>query len=293
MDANTELIVGVGLLSSTDLLAGFGVISVTVLLLWVSKQVSKHMHKLRMYARACMGVLRMRARYRYTRAKSSYYWVYRNSLPRIMRLPIDTVLRVDSTNALVDNPTRPSSSVKIKLAIVRGDHEGMDVTSVLAKQLYKLDAPGATDKITFSASDLLPWECMCVADDPCVVDVTFRGYSNPAKRIPAKDYMVRYKLGCGEVAEFPPYGAHEKQRKGFGVRKIKKAETQGLPPAPVDVTKEALTWAGPRHNFYEDCEESGVAKKFIYGEHDTLVIYAGGGSSAGSKILLRMRSDGD
>jgi len=171
---------------NTELLVGFGVISATVLLLWGLK----YQRELRMYARACIGIVRMQARHRYVRAKSSYYWVYRNSLPRILRLLIDTLMRVNSTNALLDNPTRPSNGVEIKRAILQGEH-----------------------------------------------------------RIPAKDYKVRYDLACGEVAQFPPYGVHERQRKGFGVRKIKKAEAQGTTDVTnSDVTKDALMWAGPRHN---------------------------------------------
>lgn len=275
---------------NTELLVGFGVISATVLLLWGLK----YQRELRMYARACIGIVRMQARHRYVRAKSSYYWVYRNSLPRILRLLIDTLMRVNSTNALLDNPTRPSNGVEIKRAILQGEHHGTDVTSVLKKQLCKLDAPGALDKITFSASDVLPLEYMCAVDDPCVVDVTFRGYSNPAKRIPAKDYKVRYDLACGEVAQFPPYGVHERQRKGFGVRKIKKAEAQGTTDVTnSDVTKDALMWAGPRHNFYEDCEDGGVAKNFIDAQFNTLVTYSGGGCGEAPKMLLPVCSNGD
>jgi len=272
-------------MDTEEVLAGFGVVSATFLLLWVVPRI-KAPKKLRMYVRACASIVRMSANHRYVRTKSAYYWVYRNNLPRIVRLVVDTLLRVDSTNALVDNPTRPSSGVEIKRAILRGDNEDTDVTSTLAEQLHQLDAPGAIDKISFSASDLLPLEYVCVVDDPCVVDVTFRGYSNPEKRIPAKNYSVRYDLACGEVAEFPPYGVHEKQRKGFGVRKIKKVEVQA-PDAP-DLTGRVLSWAGPRHNFYEDCDSSGVAKKYIDVQYDTEVTYSGGGSSDGSKMLLRV-----
>lgn len=230
---------------------------------------------------AVINVARMRARYKRMTMKSAYYWVYRNKLPRCARWIFDKLVRADATNASLDNPTRLSDSVRIHSAMLRTDELLVEVAPYMTNILKDIDVPGARDKVMFCASDLIPHDFM-YADDPCTIDVKYRGHSNPAKKIPAKDYYVRYVLGAGEVGTFPPYGARERQLKGFGVKKVRTAVTQGK--VPIDITKLALAYAGPRYNFYADCEDKSVAKNFIGVDERVLVTYGGGNSN--DNILL-------
>lgn len=222
---------------------------------------------------AVVNVARMRAKYSRMAVKSAYYWVHRNSLPRCLRWIVDWLLSADTTNAALDNPTRLSDSVRIQSAILRTDEHVVELAPYLTKLVKDVDVPGARDKVMFCATDLVPSDFM-YADETCTIDVRYKGHSNPAKKIPAKDYFVRYVLGAGEVGSFPPYGVRERQIKGFGVKKVRTAVTQGA--SPLDVTKLALACAGPRYNFYTDCEDESVAKNFIGVNQQVLVTYGGG-----------------
>eukprot|EP00903_Cladosiphon_okamuranus_P017770 g16358.t1 len=195
----------------------------------------------------------------------------------------EQVLGVDSTNALVDSPVKPSDALRIESVIMRTDEFNADVEPFLSEKLHELDQPGAADKVMFTAGDIVSSKLMYF-DEPCIIDVKYRGHSNPSKKIPAKDYFVRYNLCSGQVAQFPPYGALERQQKGFGVRKIKSAVVVGC--NNLDVTAQARACAGPRRNFYADCEDQAVVKNFIDVDQETLVTYTGS-AKEGSEILLR------
>ena len=231
---------------------------------------------------ATYQVLRIKLKHMYTRSKSNYYWFHRNNFPRIIRWVADGVLNVDSTNALVDNPVQPSDAVRIKSVIMRTEEFNAEVEPFLSEKLRELDEPGATDKIMFTASDVVSSKHKYF-DKPCIIEVRYRGHSNPGKKIPAKDYFVRYDLGTGQVAQFPPYGTREMQQKGFGVRKIKSAVAESC--NNLDVTAQAQVCAGPRRNFYTDCEDSAVVKNYINVKQPTVVTYTGS-AREGSKILL-------
>ena len=219
----------------------------------------------------------MRVQRKYLRAKSDYYWLHRNYVPTFLRFVADKALGVDSSNALVDRPTKPSQSVRVMSVVVRTNCSSIEAGPVLSERLRELDDPGAPDAVVFSASDLCNTSASHV-----LVDVRYRGHSNPQRKMPAREYMVRYGLSPGEVARFPPYGLRERQKKGFGVKKIKSATVEGY--NNLDVTVSAQTWVGPRNNFYADCEDMSVVKNFIDLDCDTVVTYGGGTNS--SKILL-------
>lgn len=246
------------------------------------KSIGKHFAMVRLSAGAAIDIVRMRARHKHVKAKSEYYWVHRSGLPRMVRWVVDTILGVDSTNATVDRPTKPSESVRVLSVMLRSHELLVELEPFLTQRLQELDTPGAADKLKFAASDILPSDFI-YSSEPCTIDVRYRGHSNPCKKIPAKNYLVRYDLGGGEIAQFPPYGVLERQRKGFGVKKIKKAMTQAS--LSVDITKLAQVCAGPRHNFYADCEDPSVAKNFIDVAQETVVTYAGSGND-GENILL-------
>lgn len=268
----------------TDILATCALATGATMLTWgLMKMTKKHI----ITAGALLNLARMRARYKRTTMKSAYYWVHRNTLPRCVRWIVDKVLGVDATNASVDNPTKPSDSVRVQSAMLRTDELLVELEPNLTMLLRDLDVPGARDKVMFCASDLLPPEFM-YADEPCTIDVKYRGHSNPAKKIPAKDYFVRYSLGAGEVGHFPPYGVRERQLKGFGVKRVRTAVTQG--EEPLDVTKRALACAGPRYNFYADCEDKSVAKNLIDVDEQVLVRYGGGKDK--DNILLHPHGKG-
>lgn len=231
---------------------------------------------------ATYEILRIKLKHRHTRSKSNYYWSHRNNFPRIIRWVADGLLNVDSTNALVDNPMQPSDAVRIESVIMRTEEFNAEVEPFLSEKLRELDEPGAADSIMFTASDVVSSK-LVYFDEPCIIDVKYRGHSNPGKKIPAKDYFVRYDLGTGQVAQFPPYGTRERQQKGFGVRKIKSAVAESC--NNLDVTAQAQACAGPRRNFYTDCEDRAVVKNYINVDQETIVTYTGS-AKEGSKILL-------
>lgn len=234
------------------------------------------------YTRVIFELVRIRVRYKHVRMKSDYYWNHRHVMPRVLRWAADCVLGVDSTNCLLDKPTTPSKSVRIHSAVACTGGVRVDAEPFLSARLRALDKPGASDSVFFVASDLcLAWTN---AERKVVVDISYRGHSNPLKKIPAKDYSVRYVLSTGEVARFPPYGLRERQRKGFGVRKIKHAYADGY--NNLDVTALAQTWAGPRHNFYADCEDASVVKNYVDLDCDTVVAFGGD-----RKLLLHPYQD--
>ncbi|CAM9155802.1 unnamed protein product [Ectocarpus sp. 8 AP-2014] len=192
-------------------------------------------------------------------------------MPRVLRWAADRVLGVDCSNCLVDKPTKPSQSVRINSAVACTGDVMVDAKPFLADRLRALDEGGGSDHVFFAASDLcLAWTSV---ERKVVVDVSYRGHSNPLKKIPAKDYSVRYVLSTEEVARFPPYGLRERQQKGFGFRKIKHAYADGY--NNLDVTALAQTWAGPRHNFYADCEDASVLENYVGLDCDTVVVYGG------------------
>ncbi|CAN0367816.1 unnamed protein product [Ectocarpus sp. 6 AP-2014] len=120
-------------------------------------------------------------------------------MPRVLRWAADRVLRVDCSNCLVDKPTTPSQSVRINSAVACTGGVMVDAKPFLSDRLRALDEPGASDNVVFGASDLwLAWTSM---ERKVVVDVSYRGHSNPLKKIPAKDYSVRYVLSAGETEQ--------------------------------------------------------------------------------------------
>lgn len=232
------------------------------------------------YTRVAWEILRVRVRRKHIRMKSDYYWNHRRFMPRVLRWVADRVLKVDSSNCLVDRPATPSQSVRIHSAVACAGGVRVDAEPFLSDRLRALDEAG--DNVVFGASDLcLAWSSL---ERKMVVDVSYRGHSNPLKKIPAKDYSVRYVLSAGEVGRFPPYGLRERQKKGFGVRKIKHAYADGY--NSLDVTALAQTCAGPRHNFYTDCEDASVIKNYVDLDCDTIVTYSGD-----RKILLHSYQD--
>lgn len=246
------------------------------------EELRKQLNTCKLTLCATYEILHMKVRHKHTKSKSNYYWFYRSSFPRILRWIVDVVLGVNSTNALVDNPIKPSECVRINSVIMRTEEFNAEVGSFLSEKLLELNAPGALDRVMFTASEIVSSRLMYF-DEPCVIDVRYRGHSNPSKKIPAKDYFVRYDLGAGEVAQFPPYGVWERQQKGFGVRKIKRAVAESC--NNLDVTAQAQACAGPRRNFYVDCEDQAVVKSFIDVDQETIVTYTGSGKE-GTKILL-------
>lgn len=259
-----------------------------MLLTWglKSRGAAKQLAGLRLSLGAVVDLVCIRVRHKHVKVRSEYYWRTRNEMPRCLRWIIDKLLRVDSRNARVDNPTKPSDAVRVQSVALRSHKLLVDLDehelACFRSRLEVLDQAGAADKVMFAASDLL-CHSYVYSDEPCKIVVRYRGHSNPKKKIPAKNYLVRYELADGEVAQFPPYGVRELQKKGFGVKKIKTAVTQGS--MQVDVTNLAQTCAGPRYNFYADCDEGSVTKNFIEIGQETLVTYAGSGKE-GEKILL-------
>ena len=252
------------------------------------EELRKQLNTCKLTVRATYEILRMKVQHKHTRCKSNYYWFHRSSFPRILRWIIDVVLGVNSTNSLVDNPTKPSECVRIDSAIMQTEVFNAEVGPFLSEKLVELDVSGARDRVMFTGSDIVSSKLMKF-DEPCIIDVWYRGHSNPSKKIPAKDYFVRYDLGAGEVAQFPPYGVWERQQKGFGARKIKSAVVESC--NNLDVTAQAQKCAGPRRNFYVDCDDQAVVKSFIGVDDVTIVTYTGSGKGC-TKILLHPHKGG-
>lgn len=261
------------------ILSALAILAATVVMVSPSKRNSAR--QLRLYLRAVVKILSFRAKSEYTRVRSEYYWLHRSTLPRVLRCPVDFVMGVDSSNSKVDTPTKTSESVSIDSCIASNNGMSVELLSYVRGLLPMLDAPGSGDKL-----------CICLADgiddyfgynnEPCTLDILYKGHSNPSKKIPAKTYFVRYNVSEGEVVQFPPYGALERQRKGFGVNKIKSAFTVG--PSASDVTKVSQIFAGPRNNFYVDCADESVAKEFIGIEEDADVVMSG--RNGGKKLRI-------
>lgn len=231
-----------------------------------------------------VGLLFIRTKFTLVRARSNDYWRHRNRVPRVCRWPLDLLMSVDSSRSSVDTPTKPSQSITIESCVASKDKIYVDLSRHVTKLLPSLDLPGSTGRVRISVFDLfqLCEDGFLARTEPCTLDILYTGHANPAKKMPAKSYFVRYNVAEGEVVQFPPYGVLERQKKGFGVPKIKSAITLG--PKVSDLTRLTQVCAGPRNNFYVDCGDESVAKEFIGVEADTSVVVSGRGVGKTLKI---------
>ena len=187
------------------------------------------------------------------KTRSNYIWITRKNRCHHIKKIMDKIFIVDPVSASVNSSSKSSERVVIDNAIVTRGVKSKDVTNEMRRILVDFDDPfmGDNGQITIDLMDIVPdMATDNGANDSWCIEITYRGHSDPSKRIEARTYSVKYKSNWKDIITFPPYSIHDMPARGLGSEKILTATT-----VDGDMTHMSRQYAGMKVNFYNDCSD--------------------------------------
>jgi len=195
-----------------------------------------------------------KASLKFIKTRSDYIWINRNHFNNSLKKIIDKILIVNPEIASVNASSKSSDRIIIEHAIASRGDTSKDVTVEMRSILVDFDDPfmGDNGQITIDLVDIVPNMATDTGEDNSwYIEITYRGHSDPSKRIEARTYSVKYKANWKDIITFPPYSINDKPVRGLGCTKVLSA----LSSNGGDVTQISKQYAGMKVNFYSDCSD--------------------------------------
>lgn len=151
---------------------------------------------------------------------------------------------------------KKSESIRINSVIVTSDenrvHSEFCHYNILNELLKGLDEPGAGDTISFHPGEIIPASTFW-SSEKATIRIVYTVEENST-------FFVCYDAKQNGFIEFPPYGIDEKPVLSTIKSSYVGSKSKGFTE---DITHQVVFCAGPRNNFYSDCDEIGVVKNYI------------------------------
>lgn len=213
---------------------------------------------------------------KYMLARTKYIWTIRADIPYntigdFIANCADKLFGVDPEWAELNTSHDLRNRILIENAYVAShEQKYLNVTKELRSLWEKYDVD-KEDSLFLGIFDI--FEMLGYIHDKWCLHITYKGHSNPLKKIEAGTYNVVYHLNIDSKISinFPPYPITESAKIGFSAPKIRSVEMDvddhnNKDPKIMEMARKS---AGLRCNFYNDCVHDSVVKNYM--EEDATV----------------------